>query len=97
MPYYRTRSLPNFETTSLYKNAENLKPEKGSKKGEANTTIMSNSECVCQKAEICLPNLNNAGCKVMSCEKSYGKSPLSLHHSKATQTTTTRRTRLVIR
>jgi len=75
MPYYRTRSLPNFETTSLYKNAENLKPEKGSKKGEANTTIMSNSECVCQKAEICLPNLNNAGCKVMSCEKQHSSEP----------------------
>lgn len=73
LPYYRTRSLPNFETTSLYKNAENLKQEKGPKSGETTTTSIS--ECVCQKAEICLPNLNNASCKVLNCKKQHSSEP----------------------
>eukprot|EP00111_Clytia_hemisphaerica_P011390 TCONS_00033361-protein len=74
LPYYRTRSLPNFETTSLYKNSstDNSPTETTLMNGKEKTTTLG--ECICQRGEICLPNING-GCNVMNCLKQHSNEP----------------------
>ena len=78
LPYYRTRSLPNFETTSLYNNNNhnNSTYEKKLEKqtDEKSLSKSTSNECVCMTGEICLSNLNG-GCKVANCKKQHTTEP----------------------
>ena len=76
MPYYRTRSLPNFRSTSLYKGSlENLKSEKSpsvSSEGNLEPVVVP-TECICQ-TKICVQSLSK-NCKVNNCLKQHSAEP----------------------
>ena len=76
LPYYRTRSLPNFETTSLYNNNNNTTNEKKLEKQTDDKSLSTtpSNECVCMKGEICLSNING-DCKVANCKKQHTNEP----------------------
>ena len=96
LSYYRTRSLPNFETTSLYNNNNNnneKKPESVENGGKPHekqpSTIATTNECSCMKSDICLSNLNE-GCKMVNCQKQHSTEPFlwQIATVPATKTTT---------